>query len=171
MCKPVYFNPKPVTDRHTIDTYMHTYMHTYIQTYKHTYIQAQPQTKTLLVPTTPVRLSLMLRCLAITVNVIYVYYTIHGLTNNLYLPPIPLVSTLIALPIEPHPILFLVHSAVKANWSWVPQIETSEWSRPLCSRSHIGSWKGPKPVVVWWQERVLTWRSAFSQQHQLLILR
>ena len=42
VCKPVYFNRKPVTDRHTNI---------------HTYIQAQPQTKTPLAPVVLVRLS------------------------------------------------------------------------------------------------------------------
>ena len=44
--KFVYFNHKPVTNRHT-------YVCTYVRTYIHTDIQAQPQTKTPPVPAEP----------------------------------------------------------------------------------------------------------------------
>ena len=71
---------------------------------------------------------------------------------------------------SPYPILFSYCKLIaywytmwKPNKIWAPQIKTSlrwEWSRPLCSRPQVRSWKGLKPVVMRWPKRVLPWRPA-----------
>ena len=84
--------------------------------------------------------------------------------------PISLVNILITQPIDPTPIFLVVWIFIAL---WMPiamavptkgsskQNLGGEWSHPFCSGQWAGSSKGPKPVVMWWPERVLPWRPVF----------
>ena len=86
--------------------------------------------------------------------------------------PIPLVSIINSSthPAPPSFCLAIVYSwaLLKAktwelgssNRKW-KQALGGEWSHPLFSRPQVRSSKGPKPVVMWWLERVLPWGPAF----------